>query len=176
MPVSCARSKGYAAGLWPACAAIGCCIGPPPLRDPKKRGRHKVHGARFAFKEPDTWGEPDEVIELEDPHWGQVRLERWNDLHEKKGADVPYDVIRASVHLEREKPPAALWLAWLAPQTDPGWADGHRRNHLAGILIAAGRLNPDCIFAKKPWAGPCRVFKAKRRVIAGPGSRRWPPG
>jgi hypothetical protein len=36
-------------------------------------------------------------------------------LHEKKGADVPYDVVCARVHLEREKPPEALWLAWLAP-------------------------------------------------------------
>jgi hypothetical protein len=59
------------------------------------------------------------VIELEDEHWGKVRLERWQQLHEKKGTDVPYDVIRACVHLEREKPPAALWLAWLVPTQFP---------------------------------------------------------
>jgi hypothetical protein len=79
-----------------------------------------VHGARFAFKEPETWSTPDEVIELEDPCWGQVRLERWNSLHEKKGADVPYAVIRASIHLERSQPSAALWLAWLYPDPLPG--------------------------------------------------------
>ena len=78
-----------------------------------------MHGARFAFKEPETWGTPVEVIELQDEHWGQVRLERWGGLHEKKGADVPYDVLRACVHLEREKPPAALWLAWLPPVQIP---------------------------------------------------------
>jgi hypothetical protein len=89
---------------------------PPPTG---KRGRPRVHGERFAFKEPDTWGTPDAVIELEDPYWGKVRLERWQGLHEKKGADVPYDVIRACVHLERSKPPAALWLAWLAPKCPP---------------------------------------------------------
>ena len=93
--------------------------GPPPPREPNQRGRNKVHGKRFAFKEPDTWGAPHEVIELQDPYWGTVRLERWHNLHEKKGADVPYDVVRASVHLEREKPPAALWLAWLPPQRIP---------------------------------------------------------
>jgi hypothetical protein len=49
-----------------------------------------------------------------------VRLERWGGLHEKKGADVPYNVIRASVHLERETSPSALWLAWLAPEPMPG--------------------------------------------------------
>jgi len=90
---------------------------PPPV--PHQRGRHKVHGKRFAFKEPETWGTPAVVVELEDEHWGKVRLERWQQLHEKKGTDVPYDVIRACVHLEREKPSAALWLAWLAPGQFP---------------------------------------------------------
>lgn len=92
--------------------------GPPPPATGKK-GRPKVHGARFAFKEPDTWDIPDDVIELEDPYWGQVRLECWQQLHEKKGADVPYEVIRACVHLERKQPPKALWLAWLAPAQVP---------------------------------------------------------
>jgi hypothetical protein len=40
-------------------------------------------------------------------------------LHEKKGTDVPYDVIRARVHLERSQPPPALWLAWLSPNPLP---------------------------------------------------------
>jgi hypothetical protein len=85
----------------------------------RKRGRPRVHGQRFAFKEPDTWGDPDEVIELEDVRWGQVRLERWNDLHGKLDADVPFDIIRASVHLERDKPPPPIWLAWQAPALIP---------------------------------------------------------
>lgn len=93
--------------------------GPPPLPQAHRKGRHRVHGHRFAFKEPDTWGAPDEVLKWEDAYWGQVCLERWCRLHEKKGADVPYDVLRASVHLEREKPPAALWLAWLPPLRIP---------------------------------------------------------
>jgi hypothetical protein len=91
----------------------------PPPPPSGKRGRPRVHGERFAFKEADTWGDPDEEIKLEDDHFGKVRLERWNDLHEKKGSDVPYDVIRASVHLERDKPPQAIWLAWLAPPSIP---------------------------------------------------------
>lgn len=97
---------------------------PPPPNG--KKGRPRVHGERFAFKEPDTWTPPTEVIEFEDPYWGKVRLERWQQMHEKKGADVPYDIIRACVHLERERPPKALWLAWLAPVEIP-----------AGITITA---------------------------------------
>ena len=101
--------------------------------NPRNAVATKLHGKRFAFKEPDTWGEPDEVVELDDPYWGQVRLECWHHLHEKKGADVPYDVVRASVHREREKPPAALWLAWLPPQHDPDRIDGDCPNHLARV-------------------------------------------
>jgi hypothetical protein len=41
------------------------------------RGRPRKHGERFAFKEAATWGEPAESVEIEDPHWGQVRLRRW---------------------------------------------------------------------------------------------------
>jgi hypothetical protein len=85
----------------------------------RKRGRPRVHGQRFAFKEPGTWDDPDEVIELEDVHWGQVRLERWRDLHGRLDVDVPFDVIRASVHLERDKPPQPIWLAWQAPANLP---------------------------------------------------------
>jgi hypothetical protein len=85
----------------------------------RKRGRPRVHGERFAFKEPETWGVPDETISFEDPKFGQVKLQRWNDLHGKNDADVPFDVIRASVHLERDKPPKPLWLAWQAPDAIP---------------------------------------------------------
>ena len=111
--------KGLRCGIAARLRADRVLYRPAPVHDPHQKGRPRVHGARFAFKEADTWGEPDEVIELEDPRWGQVRLQRWKDLHEKKGVDVPYDVVRACVHLEREKPPAALWLAWLAPKTIP---------------------------------------------------------
>jgi hypothetical protein len=113
------KGQGKRCGIVARLRCDRVLYGPPPPHEPKKRGRNKLHGQRFAFKEPDTWGEPDEVVELDDPYWGQVRLERWHHLHEKKGADVPYDVVRASVHREREKPPAALWLAWLPPQRIP---------------------------------------------------------
>ncbi len=113
------RNQGKRCGLVARLRCDRVLYGPPPPRKPKQRGRNKLHGQRFAFKEPETWGEPDAVSELEDPYWGNVRLERWHNRHEKKGADVPYDVVRANVHLEREKPPTALWLAWLPPQPVP---------------------------------------------------------
>jgi len=35
-------------------------------------GRPRVHGDRFAFKEPETWGEPDAEVRLEHEHWGKA--------------------------------------------------------------------------------------------------------
>jgi len=89
--------------------------GTPEEPKTRKRGRPRVHGEQFVFKEPQTWGDPDEVIELEHDRWGQVRLERWNGLHGKLDVDVSFDVVRASVHLERDKPPKPIWLAWQTP-------------------------------------------------------------
>ncbi len=42
------------------------------------------------------------------PYLGQVKLERWNNVHGKLDTDVPFDVVRASTHLERANPPAPM--------------------------------------------------------------------
>jgi hypothetical protein len=97
----------------------------PPDPAPR-RGRPRKHGTPFAFQDASTWGEPDEAIEFEDDHYGKVRLERWNHLHERRAPALVYDVVRASVHLEREKPPEAIWFAWLPPSQLP-----------AGITVTA---------------------------------------
>ena len=49
----------------------------------RKRGHPRIHGKRFAFKEPVTWEVRDEVISFEHAKLGQVKLERWNNLHGK---------------------------------------------------------------------------------------------
>jgi hypothetical protein len=75
------------------------------------RGRPRKHGPRFAFKDPETWGTPDETVELVDERWGQVRLRRWNGLHEQRDAAGQLSVVLVESHREREQPPAPLWLA-----------------------------------------------------------------
>jgi hypothetical protein len=85
---------------------------PGPYRG---HGRPRVHGDRFAFKEPDTWGEPDAVVELHDEHWGKVRLRRWDHLHARQDARTPFSVLLVEAHLERNKPSKPLWLAYQPP-------------------------------------------------------------
>lgn len=85
---------------------------PPPYSG---RGRPKVHGRRFAFKEPQSWGEPHQHLEFTDPRWGKVDIQYWSNLHARQAADTPLGVLRVGVHLERERPPEALWLGWQGP-------------------------------------------------------------
>ncbi len=90
-----------------------------PVPDAPRRGRPRLHGERFAFQDPTTWGPPDEVQELEDERFGKVRLERWNGLHERQAPTLVYDVVRVSIHRERAQPPEAVWYAWLPPIASP---------------------------------------------------------
>lgn len=93
--------------------------GRPEPKPAHCRGRRPKHGSRFAFKEPDTWGEPVEFKQLQDPVWGQVELRRWGTLHGKSAAAIEFDIVQACVHLERDKPPRPLWLLWLPPPLRP---------------------------------------------------------
>lgn len=83
------------------------------------KGRPKTHGERFVFGDPGTWGPPQESVSLDDPKWGRVEIRYWPDLHAKAAADTPLGVIRVQVHLERERPPEPLWLAWKEPPKAP---------------------------------------------------------
>jgi len=79
------------------------------------KGRPRVHGDRFAFKESESWGEPDETVELEDGRWGTVRLRRWDQLHARQDAGTTFSVILVETHLERENPSRPFWLAYQPP-------------------------------------------------------------
>ena len=85
------------------------------------KGRPRVHGDRFAFKEPETWNQPVATVELVDERWGKVRLGRWDCLHAREEGDTSFSVILVETHLEREKPSKPFWLAYQPPPAqEPG--------------------------------------------------------
>ena len=90
--------------------------GPPPAYG--GRGRPPVHGDRFAFKEAESWWEPDEQVAFTDAYHGQVKLQAWHDVHAKQDASTSFTVIRAQIHQERAqtKQPKAIWLAYIGPE------------------------------------------------------------
>lgn len=91
--------------------------GPPPSY--AGRGRPRIHGCRFAFKEQETWGEPTEDVLFSDERWGQVHLRAWSGLHAKQDAGTEFHVLLAEVHLERDKRPEPIWLGY---QGEDGYA------------------------------------------------------
>ena len=87
-------------------------------------GRPRVHGDRFAFKEPETWGKPDGKVKLEDERWGKVRLRRWDNKHACQDAGTVLSIILVETHLERDKPSDPFWLAYQPPpHQEPGGQD-----------------------------------------------------
>lgn len=82
-------------------------------------GRPRKHGDRFAFKEPDSWPEPDQHIQLEDDQFGQVEIRYWSNLHAQQDAETTFAVLRVQTHLERDKPPPPMWLGWQGPDDYP---------------------------------------------------------
>jgi hypothetical protein len=84
-------------------------------------GRPRIHGDRFAFREPETWGEPNVEATVEDDRWGQVRLRRWDHRHAQQDATTPFSVILVETHLERDRPSAPFWLGYQPPpHQNPG--------------------------------------------------------
>lgn len=83
------------------------------------RGRPRKHGARFACKDPASWGSPQQQECLVDEQWGQVELRYWDQLHDRGDAGLEFAVLRAVVHNERAKPAAPLWLSWHGPSQPP---------------------------------------------------------
>jgi hypothetical protein len=52
---------------------------------------------------------PDEILQLEDPSYGRVRLELWSKLTLRvKKQSVEISVLRSQIHLEKAQPPAPL--------------------------------------------------------------------
>lgn len=107
---------------------------PPPRPASPNRGHPTWYGERFDLKEPDTWKEPDEVIQTTyTNHLGRtykVQLECWRNLlmtgtREYPMHQHPFTLIRARVFNEAEKQvfQRPLWLLVM----------GQRRNELSLI-------------------------------------------
>lgn len=78
-------------------------------------GRPAKHGDRFAFKEPETWGDPDQFVTVDDEEYGQVEIRYWRHLHALEDADTPFAVLRIQNHCQRDTPPDPIWLGWQGP-------------------------------------------------------------
>ena len=96
-----------------------CLWGPP--RPYSGRGRRPVHGAKFKLKDPTSWGEPVQVLEVEEAQLGRIRVSLWRDLHFRKSAQHWMIVARIERLDARgtRRDPKELWLAWVGEEPPP---------------------------------------------------------
>jgi hypothetical protein len=98
----------------------------------KGRGRYPVHGAKFKFKDPTTWGQPAIDLEMQDADLDRVRVRIWNDMHFQKAPGCPLRVACVE-RLESQgtrRLPKLIWLAWIGedpPEETTWWQHYPRR-------------------------------------------------
>ncbi len=96
-----------------------CLWGAPPPY--KGQGRPKKHGPKFKLSDSTTWGIPLELIEIDDPTCGKLKIQRWSQLHFLQAVDQPLEVILVQrkgkkLSLKAAKP---MWLAWVGKEIPP---------------------------------------------------------
>ncbi len=93
-----------------------CVFGKPPTYQGK--GRPKKHGQKMKLSDPTTWGIPVESMEINDPTWGQIEIQRWSQFHFYHSSDHPMEIIliqRKGKGLS-QKAAKPMWLAWIGSE------------------------------------------------------------
>ncbi len=123
---------------------------PLPANPSPKGGRPRIHGAKFACKDPATWPAPTAEHVVEDEQYGTARVRAWAGLppkhqaHPGRGTRKPRPTVRGTAVLvgvsrlpARPYPPQTLWLWWAgpgAPDLDLLWRADVRRFDLEHTL------------------------------------------
>ncbi len=88
-----------------------CVFGKPPSY--QGQGRPKKHGDKMKLSDPTTWGIPLESIEINDPTWGLIEIQRWSQFHFYHSPDHSMEIIliqRKGKGLS-QKAAKPMWLA-----------------------------------------------------------------
>ena len=93
-----------------------CLWGAPPPYSGK--GRPKVHGHKFKLADFSTWTEPVATLEIEEPKWGTVQIQRWSGLHFRLSAAHPMQLLRITVFGKHsgKRSLKPMWLGWLGEE------------------------------------------------------------
>ncbi|NJL40829.1 MAG: transposase [Leptolyngbyaceae cyanobacterium SM1_4_3] len=113
------QTEGIAADLLLRLASNRCVYGAPPAY--RGRGAPAKHGHKMKLNEPETWSVPSEIVEVDDPKFGRVRVSRWSAYHFRKSPNRAMELLRVEVlETQNSKPRLTpLWLAWLGEQMPP---------------------------------------------------------
>lgn len=112
-----------------------CLWGAPPPYSGK--GRPRKHGDKFKLNDPQTWGEPDESLEVDDPQLGRVRIGLWKGLHFRAAASHPMLLLRIE-RLEEQHTMHVIAYSVSGSPLGERWLDGKPRRETwsqGGIAI-----------------------------------------
>jgi hypothetical protein len=139
-----------------------------PTKPRKAKGQPPKHGIKFKFKDPETWWQPNELIECNDPVFGPLTVRIWQGLRFSKALDCdpvfgPLTVriwqglrfskaldCRMSVaQVERQQAPGTrrkpriLWFAWVGADPPAQWWSLYTRRYPIDhwYRFAKGRLH-----------------------------------
>ncbi len=93
-----------------------CVWGAPPPYEGK--GRPKKHGHKMKLSDSTTWEIPIESIEINDPTWGVIEIQRWRKFHFYHSPDHPMEIIliqRTGKGLS-QRAAKPMWLAWIGAE------------------------------------------------------------
>lgn len=93
----------------------------PKAREPGKKGRPCLDGARFQCCDPATHGEPDATWDGTDPSGRRVEVHCWNQLHLKKAREIEVSVIQVIRHGAEgsSRDPKVSWFVWKSDEPAP---------------------------------------------------------
>ena len=74
----------------------------------------RKHGHKLKLNDPETWLNEDEIVELEDPKLGRIKIQAWHKFHFRQAASQKLSLIRVEQLDSRHSKP--LWLAWHGQQ------------------------------------------------------------
>jgi hypothetical protein len=96
--------------------------GRPAPRQPGQRGRSPIHGARFALRDPDSWGSPDVQYRHAEPDGTQVCTRAWHGMHPQNssGTRTRWSGVVEGTVIRREstrpgQSTRVWWLWWAGP-------------------------------------------------------------
>lgn len=102
-----------------------------PTKPRKPKGSPPKHGIPFKFKEPDTWWQPDQVVEEQDPDFGPLIIRIWKGLRFKQALDcrmIVAQIERMQAPGTRRKP-RLIWLAWVGDEPPEHWWSLYTRRY-----------------------------------------------
>lgn len=98
--------------------------GPPPSYC--GHGRPPKHGDKFTLKDSTSWWSAQQRTEVQDPKLGHLRLQYWSNVHFKKSAEHPMQLILVErLNESGTRTHRPLWLIWTGeamPELDTIWA------------------------------------------------------